>query len=145
MSTAASFSCSIGTTDPARPLGLEIWFDQDKIFDQLHVQEPTEFHYDFADSNGEHELRFVMKNKQQDYTTVDESGAIIQDACITIDRVAFDQIPLGYAMVKQSKYTHDFNGTGTLAQVPFYGIMGCNGTVSLSFTTPIYLWLLEHL
>jgi hypothetical protein len=42
-------------------------------------------------------------------------------------------------------YEHDYNGTGTLTQEKFYGQMGCNGTVSLAFCTPIYMWLLEHM
>jgi len=42
-------------------------------------------------------------------------------------------------------YTHDFNGTKELTQEKFYGVMGCNGTVSLKFATPIYLWLLENM
>ena len=42
-------------------------------------------------------------------------------------------------------YRHDYNGTTDPFDDEFYGEMGCNGTVSLKFTTPIYLWLLENL
>jgi len=47
--------------------------------------------------------------------------------------------------VKLAQYQHDFNGTGNPTIDKFYGEMGCNGTVSLKFTTPIYLWLLENM
>jgi hypothetical protein len=44
-----------------------------------------------------------------------------------------------------AKYQHDFNGTGKLTTQNFYGELGCNGTVSLKFSTPIYIWLLENM
>mgnify|MGYP003352455181 CR=1 FL=1 len=42
-------------------------------------------------------------------------------------------------------YRHDYNGTGQPTEDNFFGVLGCNGTVELRFTTPIYLWLLEHM
>ena len=48
-------------------------------------------------------------------------------------------------LVEQAVYTHDFNGTQPEIEDTFFGEMGCNGTVSLRFTTPIYLWLLENM
>jgi len=45
--------------------------------------------------------------------------------------------------IDHATYTHNFNGTQAETTDKFYGEMGCNGTVSLRFTTPIYLWLLE--
>jgi hypothetical protein len=48
-------------------------------------------------------------------------------------------------VTEQAVYTHDFNGTQQEIQDEFYSEMGCNGTVSLKFSTPIYLWLLEHM
>ena len=47
--------------------------------------------------------------------------------------------------VEQAVYTHDFNGTSKATENKFYGELGCNGTVSLKFSTPMYLWLLEHM
>jgi hypothetical protein len=38
-----------------------------------------------------------------------------------------------------------FNGTSEVTEDKFYSELGCNGTVSLKFTTPMYLWLLEHM
>ena len=45
----------------------------------------------------------------------------------------------------RERFQHDFNGTQPEIKDTFFGEMGCNGTVSLRFTTPIYLWLLEHM
>lgn len=145
MTTTTQITCSIHNTDPDIALGLEIWLDHTQIFNSDHVQESVDFAHDFADHDAEHELRFVMKHKTQDHTKVDQQGNIVQDACIVIDHVAFDDIKLGQVFVDQAVYEHDFNGTRSMTKDKFYGMMGCNGVLSLQFASPIYLWLLEHM
>jgi len=145
MKSSIQISCNIATSDAAVPLGLEIWVDDHQIFDLEHVTENISFDHVMDDDEAEHELRFVMKNKTVDHTQLDASGNIVKDACVIIDDLAFDQIRLGHMFTELATYTHDFNGHGQQVQEKFYGSMGCNGTVSLKFTTPIYLWLLEHM
>ena len=86
-----------------------------------------------------------MKNKTTEHTKIDEQGNIVSDACLTITNLAFDEIELKQIVVDKAVYTHDFNGTQPETQEKFYGAMGCNGTVSLQFSTPMYLWLLENM
>jgi hypothetical protein len=124
---------------------MEIWVDNQKIFNQDWVAESQTISYELSDHDAEHELRFVMKNKTVDHTKVDESGAIVEDACLIISDLAFDDIVLGNIVTEKAVYTHNFNGNSEAVQNKFFGEMGCNGTVSLKFTTPIYLWLLENL
>ena len=124
---------------------MEIWLDDQQIFNQDWVTEPQTVSYEFSDCDADHELRFVMKNKTVDHTKVDESGVIVKDACLVISDLAFDEIALGHMVTEKTEYTHDFNGTGSLIQDKFFGKMGCNGVVSLKFTTPVYLWLLENM
>ena len=145
MTSMVEISCSIDTTDPSAPLGLEIWLDQQKLLDQPCVSETMCWSGQIPDDDGEHELRWILKNKTSEHTAVDEQGNILRDACVTIRDLKFDGIELGHIFVTQSTYSHDFNGTGQPTQEKFYGTMGCNGTVSLKFTTPMYLWLLENL
>jgi hypothetical protein len=145
MKNTATISCKIGTTDASATLGMEIWLDNNKILDTEHVDSTVEFQTTFSDDDGEHELRFQMKNKTIDLTQIDEDGKILKDACLTISDVAFEDIELGHMFIEQTSYTHDFNGTQAEISEKFYGAMGCNGTVSLKFTTPIYLWLLENM
>ena len=143
MKNTATFSCRIGTTDASAALGMEIWLDGLQIFDATHVDSTVEYKTTFSDADGEHELRFVMKNKTVDQTQIDEAGKILKDACLTINDVAFEDIELAHMFTEQTVYIHDFNGTQAEVIDEFHGVMGCNGTVSLKFTTPIYLWLLE--
>lgn len=138
-------SCCISTTDAAVPLGIEIWLDDQCIFDQPWVRETIEWSYSMLDDDAEHELRWVLKNKTQDHTKIDLRGNILQDSRLILKDISIIDIPLGYIVTQNSRYRHDHNGTTELADHPFYGEMGCNGSVSLKFSTPIYLWLLEHL
>ena len=142
---STTFSCTVDTTDKSAALGLEIWLDNDLVLNSEHVADTMRVAYDFPDESGEHELRFVMKNKTTLHTQIDATGSIVSDACITISDVAFDEIELGHVFVAVAQYTHDFNGTQPEITEPFFGTIGCNGTVKFEFTSPVYLWLLEHM
>lgn len=139
------FSCKISNTDPSVPLSFEAWIDEHKFFETDHVSDSQEISVNLNDDEAEHILRLIMKNKQPSHTKINEDGAIIQDARLIIENVAFDEIQLGQMFMEQALYEHDFNGTGMLIQDKFFGEMGCNGTISLKFYTPVYLWLLENM
>jgi len=140
-----SFSCTITPTTAAVPLGMEVWIDDQKLFDQAHVQESHQISTDLLDNDGEHELRLVLKNKLSEHTQVDANNTIVSDARISVSDIEFDGIALNQLVPDLAEYQHNFNGSGELSTHKFYGELGCNGTVSLKFTTPIYLWLLEHM
>lgn len=139
------FNCVVGSTDFGVPLGLEIWLDQHKLFDKDCVDQTYQVEHEISDNDGDHELRFVLTHKQSDHTRVDLEGNILSDATVTVSDIRFDGIDCQYLTINLAEYQHDFNGTGDPTIDKFYGEMGCNGTVSLKFTTPIYLWLLENL
>lgn len=124
---------------------MEIWIDDQKLFDQAHVQESHRISTDLSDSDGEHELRLVLKNKLSEHTQLDADNTIVSDARISVSGIEFDGIALNYLMLDLAEYQHNFNGNKELSVHKFYGELGCNGTVTLKFTTPIYLWLLEHM
>jgi hypothetical protein len=146
MSTT-QISCTIGATDPTAGLGVEVWLNDQLLydnnaFDQLNLP----LTWDISDDDDAHELRFVLKNKTNQHTKVDEQGNIVTDATITISNLAFEEIELNQIVVEHATYQHTLNGASdTVIMDKFYGVMGCNGTVSLKFTTPIYLWLLESM
>jgi hypothetical protein len=139
------FNCVISSTDITVPLGMEIWLDDQKLFDQDHVDHTYPVEYEMPDDDGDHELRFVLKHKRLDHTQVDADGNIVSDARIIVSGIRFDDIDCQYLTTELAEYQHDFNGSGQPTIDKFYGEIGCNGTVSLKFTTPIYLWLLENM
>ena len=135
----------LDTTNPTAALGFEAWIDDKKFHDTDHVAGRQQISMEIPDDEAEHELLLIMKNKTIEHTQIDETGNIMSDAKLVVTNVAFDDISLGHMLTEKATYTHDFNGTGVKGQHKFYGEIGCNGTVSLKFCTPIYLWLLEHM
>lgn len=145
MTDTVTISCRLGTTDPLASLGFEAWVNNHKFFDLDHVQQAQTICIELNNTDTEHELRFVLKNKNQTHTRVDQAGNIIADANLIITNLTFDGIELGPVFNEQAIYEHDYNGTQETTQTKFYGEMGCNGTVSFKFSTPLYMWLLEHM
>jgi hypothetical protein len=135
----------VSTTDSGSRLGFETWLDDQLVFDTNHLEKPTEICVPVSDDEAEHELRFVLKNKLPEHTRLSAAGEIESDVVVEISNIAFDGIVLGHIFTEQAVYTHNVNGTAEMAQHNFYGIMGCNGTVSLKFSTPVYIWLLENM
>jgi hypothetical protein len=144
MNNVTTITGSIDSSDQTIPLGTEVWIDDTCVINVEHVGKLEHFSHELANDDVEHELRIVMKYKTSDHTDVNEAGEIVRDARLLISDVKFDKISLGHTFIEKTVYTHDFNGSGNEVQDQFFGEMGCNGTVSLKFTTPAYLWLLEN-
>ena len=141
----SKFSCLVLPSNPEIPLGLEIWIDNTCVFDQNHVSNHCEVVHELDDADGEHVLRITLKNKLPAHTQVDELGQIVSDAMITVDAVSFDEIDCTQIVQTHAVYRHNLNSTGPDIEDKFFSDMGCNGTVEMKFTTPVYLWLLENM
>ena len=144
MSTV-KFSCAVSPTTTAIPLGCEIWIDSTCVFDQDRITEPVTVDHEFSDADGEHVLRITLKNKLPEHTQVDEQGNILSDALLNVSEISFDEIDCTQIVHDHAVYHHNLNGTGPTIEDQFFGDIGCNGTVELKFTTPVYLWLLESM
>jgi hypothetical protein len=145
MNNTALISCDIATTDSTADLGIEVWLNDQKLLDVNHVQDILHFSHEISDADQDYMLKFQLKNKTAAHTEINSENCIVKDACVTVTNLKFDGIPLGQIFFDLAVYEHDHNGTSLLTQEKFYGQMGCNGTVSLTFSTPIYMWLLEHM
>ena len=100
--------------------------------------------FDDADDQS-HVLEFVLSGKTIEHTQITDQGEITSDVTVRIQNISFDDIEISQMFSELAEYHHDFNGTQPAVVERFYGEMGCNGTVRLQFTTPIYLWLLENM
>ena len=138
-------SFDLTSSDYAAAVGFELLLDDVVLLSIDHVTEPMPVSLEILDDEAEHELKFVMKNKTPEHTVVDDNGNITKDAVLSVANVAFDDIELGHVFVDRAVYHHNFNGSQDAIEDKFFGPMGCNGHVSLQFTTPIYLWLLENM
>jgi len=146
MSDTIKFQCTLSTTDSTIPLGFEVLLNDKSVFKLDHVTESCEVSVDINDEDGAtQKLQFVMTGKTTEHTKVDDDGNITSDAMLSIGNVVIDDIDINQLLTETAKYTHDFNGTQSEITDKFYGDMGCNGTMTFEFTTPFYLWLLEHM
>ena len=142
----APITFDLDSSDYNAQLGFDVLLNDNIVFTTEHVTELTTVTVEVNDDvDTNHELKFVLKNKTQDHTKVDEQGNILSDAMLSISNIEFDEIKLGHIIIEQTVYYHDMNGSQDLFEDKFYGSMGCNGYVSLKFATPIYLWLLENM
>jgi len=141
----AKISFDIDTSDAECLLGVEIWMDNTLLLKNNHVQNKITFVHDMSDDDSEHELQVLFTGKTSDHTKVDEAGNIVKDATLQISNVVIDDLDVNQLFLEKCVYTHNFNGTQPEIAESFYGVAGCNGTVTFKFTTPIYLWLLENM
>ena len=145
MTNTTTISGFIDSSDKKITLGTEVWIDNICVVNVEHVDRIVHFSHVLEEDNAEHELRIVMKHKTPDHTELDDAGNIIRDAMLSISDIKFDEIALGQVLLNKAVYTHDFNGSQPPVDDKFFGDLGCNGTVSLKFTAPTYLWLLENM
>ena len=130
-------------------LGFEVFYNNKQILNIDHCRSSTMLAFTLDAEEGDQELKFIMKNKTMDHTTVGENGQIVKDACLNISNFTINSaeltvpMKLGYTFLEQCKYYHDFNGSQDPVVVEFYGDMGCNGTIVFLFRSPVYIWILE--
>ena len=147
----------VGTTNAECKLGVKVTLDNNIIYDNPHVTEINHISYDISDQDAEHELAIELYGKLPEHTKIDSAGNIVKDALITVENFSIDDIDISSMLTTYPtqlysdvpthivQYCHDFNGTQPAIVDQFHGSLGCNGIVTLKFTTPIYLWLLENM
>lgn len=95
-------------------------------------------------AHADHTFEFVLSGKKSKHTKL-EHEQIVDDVLVYIDTVMFDGVNVDALVHTNSVYIHDNNGQKPESRQAFHGVMGCNGTVKLLFSTPIHLWLLRHI
>lgn len=140
-------SCKLAFT--IEPLGasssltIQVKVDQTTVFDGA-VVDAVPIEHVVLDDEGSHELTISLLGKTNNDTKLSADGNIIEDAAIKCSNFTADDVDINQLVTDLSTYTHDFNGNADGVVEKFYGIMGCNGTVRLEFSTPIYIWILEN-
>ena len=136
---------AIEPTDATRPVGVSVRLNGEELYRTDAVTARTVLHKFIPDSDNNYRLEIELHGKTADHAHLDPEGRFEYDSCLRIDAIEFDDIDVMPVFHTHSKYQHNFNGTGHSVTERCFGSMGCNGTVSLEFTTPIYLWLLENM
>lgn len=136
------FSCQVDLTDTDCPLEFSIIVDEQIYLPTTAITEKREFKLTLNEDTNLHKMKFVMSGKNINDTTLDADGNIIKNPMLVISNMCFEAVCCDVWIIDNSQYLHSFNGTQDEIVDLFGGSMGCNGTVSFEFATPIYVWLL---
>lgn len=138
-------SFTVSPSNPAEPLGLEVWINQQQLFNAESLTQAVPIRYEFNDEvEADYLLKIVLKNKQLAHTQIDADNNIVSDSLLVLSDFELEGIDITQLVFEQAEYLHNFNGHGSETTDKLYGAMGCNGVVSITFSTPLYIWLLER-
>tara|TARA_Y100000114_G_scaffold34531_1_gene30020 strand:- start:2428 stop:2868 length:441 start_codon:yes stop_codon:yes gene_type:complete len=122
------------------PLDLVIKIDDRTLHMDVSGAKSTTIDKKISVEPGDHLLTLSVSNKNNRSTVVDEHNNILADSYVKIKKLFIDEIDFGRIMLSESKHV-DNNNNITISPGGVY----TNGTWSLNFTTPVYIWLLEKL
>ena len=122
------------------PLDLIIKIDDRILHMDVSGAKNTTIHKKISVEQGDHVLTLRVTNKNDRSTTVDEQKKILKDSYVKIKKLLIDDFDFGRIMFSESKHIDNHNNI-TISPGGVY----TNGTWSLNFTTPVYIWLLEKL
>jgi hypothetical protein len=104
------------------------------------VTEHVEFECEIPE--GDNRLEITLSNKEDsDVVQNQDKSAIVNDLLLNIESVEIDEIDLGSLKWTASEFVPVDTTKPTLKSCVN---LGWNGTYSLAFTSPFYLWLLEN-
>lgn len=153
------FKVGLSGTSPDKQPKFRICIDGDeKAFGDLvkSVNETEYFEFEAEIPEGKHTLDIMLFNKRYGDTQLDTEGNIISDMLLNIDSIEIDEIDVGTLKWSASEYRPDYPNPYTNSYLkenkepPPEVIKNCvnlgwNGTWSLTFESPFYIWLLENM
>ena len=147
MTTASiPVKCTVTTTDATAVLAITVLLNGQPVYHCDHVVDPQHIEFTVPDDDSvEHVIEWRLSGKTAAHTQINDQGQIVKDALLEIRDVSIDNLNLDQIMYDNAVYTHNLNGHAQQTQDKFFGSMGCNGTVQLTFVSPFYVWLLEHM
>ena len=118
-------------------------------------KDPTVIQFNKALVEGEiYNLEIKLSGIKKNQTVLDTNGKIIKDQLLHIKQIEIDEIDIG-ALVYEGVYTPQYPQpwysqqieSGHTPNKTFKNVtaMGHNGTWTLAFESPFYMWLLENL
>jgi hypothetical protein len=144
--TTETLTFRVEPSDPATPLELSVWLNDQCCLPVTTITEPLDFSTEIADGDDkQYNLKIVMTGKTDAHTKIDDQGNIVQDALLKFEKFDLMGISIDQVVCENATYQHNHNGHSEDVNDKFFLSMGCNGTVEFAFTTPVYMWLLENL
>lgn len=145
MSNAVLFEFDVSRTPAEPPLQFRVILDNNVVYELDCDQDHVKIAIDDDGTARTHNMVLELSNKQPHHTRINEQQEIVEDAVVTVKNITVDSISIDQIFSEKSQYQHNYNGNSDAVTDRFYGVMGCNGAVSMPFTAPVYLWLLENI
>jgi hypothetical protein len=121
---------------------LGVFVDDEQIFQSAATVTQQTVTHEISELPGDHVLRLEMSGKTKQHTQVNSSGEIMYDVAFLVNALEFEDIDMTPVLYPNNPcYKHNLNGSAEERVDEFSGFMGCNGTASFEFSTPIYLWM----
>lgn len=125
---------------------LEIYCNDKKISESVALPTKQTVCINLSEDPADHCLRMIMRGKTNQHTVLDSNNEIVDDVWFSVDRLEFEDLDMREIFCQGCKcYTHSFNQNQPSFVDEFYGYIGCNGTIEIKFSTPIFLWLNDYL
>jgi hypothetical protein len=147
-----AITCTLAINLPEKPLLFKITVDDEDIYDISTTETTYDVAFDvfdvFDDNKAEHSIKFILSGKTDNHTEMDANDNVTNSAQIEIKHISISDIDITDLLMDDNTlitYTHDGNGYGKKVTVPFDSVMGYNGVAELKISSPVYLWLLEHM
>jgi len=109
------------------------------------------FEFDAEIDEGDNILGIESLNKLPEDTIKDESENVIDDMLLTIESIEIDDVDLGSLKWSVSLYYPKYpevyldEEQKKILEIKNCVHLGWNGTWKLPFSSPFYIWLLEHI
>ena len=133
---------------PEQFLELDVYINDILIYENKKAQGTFEIRTEEheLEEDTEHTLKLVIKGMGPEYTVINKDGEIVDDVLCIIRNVYLDDIPLDYLTYKNGVYKPEWpEGETGPAVINEQDHLGLNGEWSITFESPIYLWLLENM
>jgi hypothetical protein len=119
----------------------------DKIVQTTEITSPSGevdiVEFDAELEEGPATLKIRLENKDDtDVVQSEDKTEILQDLLLNIKTIEIDEIDLGNLVFTKSEFVGDDNSRPVLDKCVD---LGWNGTWTLPFESPFYIWLLENI
>ena len=146
-------TCTLEVNIPTKPLLFKITVDDKDVFFVNTSETTYNIAFDVPEDGNDHSIKFIMAGKTDDHAETDDNNDVIDSAQVEIKHISIAGVDItGLLMYETSKtpslfieYTHDGNGYDNKVTVPFSSVMGYNGVAEFKISSPVHLWVLEHM
>lgn len=152
MSESLEFKVTLSGTFWNKRPQFSIWLgEQVVVQSEIPDNKPHVFAFTHTVDAGSNSLKIRLENKDSNDVVKDRLDSveyiIIKDMLLNIEDIEIEGVSLGQ-LIRKTEFVLDqpaeYQGQ-TITRMEGCVNLGCNGTYTLNFASPFYVWLLENL